>query len=60
MTKVLRTGNIKTILFILRIIDTEGSRRVNTEGAIYILKPKTLVPSRVTLAFQPRIAEPSH
>ncbi len=59
VTKALRTGNIKTILFILRTIDTEGSKRVSTGGATYILKPETLVLTHVTLAFQPRIAEPS-
>jgi hypothetical protein len=37
----------------------EGSRRVSTGGATYILKPQILVPSHVTPAFQPRIAEPS-
>ncbi len=60
MTKALRTGNIKTILFILRTIDTEGSKRVSTGGATYILKPKILVLTQVTPAFQPRIAELSH
>ncbi len=51
MKRALRTGNIKTILFILRIIDIEGSKRVSTGGAIYILKPETLVLIHVTPAF---------
>ncbi len=51
MTKALWTGNIKTIFFILRTIDTEGSKRVSIRGATYILKPKTLVLIHVKLAF---------
>ncbi len=59
MIKALRIGNIKTILFILRTINIEESRRVIIGGATYILKPETLVLTHVTPAFQPRIAEPS-
>ena len=60
MTKALRTDNIKIILFILRIIDIEGSRRISTGDIIYILKPKILVLSRVISAFQLYITEPSY
>jgi hypothetical protein len=42
MTKALRTANIKTILFILRIIDTEEEQQGRAGVDPYIPIPETL------------------
>ena len=46
MTEALKTSNIKTVLFILRTIDTEDGRQLRTGTDLYILEPET--PMRIT------------
>ena len=46
MTEALKTSNIKTVRFILRTIDTEEGRQLQTGIDLYILEPET--PVRIT------------
>ena len=43
MTVALKTSNIKTVLSILRTIDTEEGRQLQTGIDLYILEPETPV-----------------